>query len=137
MVDWRSGERILLVDDEEPLVELVSLSLVDLGDCVTGLTDPEEALAEFCSRPRDEVRSVDEAAAKEVGILGFAFKGSSPLEIAQSRDRIFRREGGPEALFVRRASSVGTPGSSGSTTTGGTVSATCCSRRSERRRERA
>ena len=128
-------ERILLVADEEPLVELVSLSLADLGYRVTGFTDPEEALAEFRSRSRDfdavvsdlamprmsglelarsllevrpglpivltsgYVRSVDEAAAKEMGILGFAFKGSSTLEIAQTLDRILRREGGPEALF--------------------------------------
>jgi len=128
-------ERLLLVDDEEALVELVSLSLADLGYRVTCFTDPEKALAAFRSRPGDfdavvsdlampqmsglelarslleirpdlpivlasgYVRSVDEAAAKEMGILGFAFKGSSTPEIARTLDRILRLEGGPEALL--------------------------------------
>ena len=122
---------MLFVDDEEALVELLSLSLEALGYRVTGFTDPEAALTEFRAQPlefdavvsdlsmprmsglalarklreiRPDVpvvlmsgylRSADEAAAKEIGVLGFAFKGSAVDEIAKSLDDILRGRRGP------------------------------------------
>lgn len=42
------------------------------------------------------VREEDEAAAKEIGILGFAAKGYSTVEIARELDRILRGRQSPE-----------------------------------------
>ena len=133
--DGPQGPRrsVLLVDDEDALVELLVANLEVLGHRVTGFTDAEKALSEFCSRPQDfdavvsdlsmprmsglelarrvleirpgapiilmsgYVRTVDEAAAKAMGIRGFAFKGTSTEKIAQALDRILRGEEGPEA----------------------------------------
>lgn len=44
-------ERLLLVDDEEPLVELLTLSLGELGYRVTGHTDSRVALEAFLEEP--------------------------------------------------------------------------------------
>ncbi len=49
----RGGERILLVDDEEMLVEWGREALERLGYRVTALSDSRAALALFVSRPRD------------------------------------------------------------------------------------
>lgn len=46
-------ERILLVDDEEPLVELLTISLGERGYRVTGFTDARAALAAFLGAPED------------------------------------------------------------------------------------
>lgn len=43
--------RLLLVDDEEPLVELLTLALDDLGYRVSGFVDSEAALAAFVGAP--------------------------------------------------------------------------------------
>jgi CheY-like chemotaxis protein len=45
------GERVMYVDDEEPLVKLAQRALTRLGYRVTGHTDPLQALEEFRSRP--------------------------------------------------------------------------------------
>jgi len=45
------GERILYVDDEEPLILLMTRMLGKLGYSVTGCTDPEKAIAIFRSQP--------------------------------------------------------------------------------------
>jgi PAS domain S-box-containing protein len=47
------GERILYVDDEEPLVFLMSRMLTQLGYKVTGCTEPQKALETFRSGPYD------------------------------------------------------------------------------------
>jgi PAS domain S-box-containing protein len=47
------SERVLYVDDEEPLVFLVKRMLERLGYRVSGFTDATRALEEFRSRPRD------------------------------------------------------------------------------------
>ncbi|HMM33358.1 MAG TPA: response regulator [Thermoanaerobaculia bacterium] len=44
-------ERLLLVDDEEPLVELLTLSLGELGYQVSGFTDARAALEAFLGAP--------------------------------------------------------------------------------------
>lgn len=44
-------ERLLLVDDEEPLVELLTHSLGELGYRVTGHTDARAALEAFLEEP--------------------------------------------------------------------------------------
>ena len=46
------GERILYVDDEEPLVFLATRMLRRMGFQVEGFTDPSEALREFKSDPQ-------------------------------------------------------------------------------------
>jgi len=46
-------ERLLLVDDEEPLVELLTLSLSELGYQVSGFTDARAALDAFLDAPED------------------------------------------------------------------------------------
>jgi CheY-like chemotaxis protein len=52
--DFRShGERVLFVDDEEPLVYLMTHLLQRLGYRVTGCTSPKEALEMFRSGPRN------------------------------------------------------------------------------------
>lgn len=131
-------ERILFVDDDVDVVELMTLALGDLGYSVIAFADPAEAIAAFRSSPgafdavvsdlsmplisglelasqvlqirpatpvvltSGYVREKDEATAKEIGILGFAAKGISTVEIARELDRILRgrpsadasREGG-------------------------------------------
>jgi PAS domain S-box-containing protein len=47
------GERVLYVDDEEPLVFLMTRILTQLGYKVTGCTEPAKALEMFRSGPRD------------------------------------------------------------------------------------
>jgi len=47
------GQRVLYVDDEEPLVLLMTRMLEQLGYKVTGCTDPEKALEMFGSGPQD------------------------------------------------------------------------------------
>jgi PAS domain S-box-containing protein len=47
------GERVLYVDDEEPLVFLMTRMLTQLGYNVTGCTEPEKALETFRSGPHD------------------------------------------------------------------------------------
>jgi PAS domain S-box-containing protein len=47
------GQRVLYVDDEEPLVLLMTLMLEKLGYKVTGCTAPESALKLFGSTPQD------------------------------------------------------------------------------------
>jgi signal transduction histidine kinase/ActR/RegA family two-component response regulator len=47
------GERVMYVDDEEPLVRLAKRVLTRLGYLVTGHTDPVQALEEFRDRPGD------------------------------------------------------------------------------------
>src|SRR2546428_3540604 len=47
------GQRVLYVDDEEPLVFLMTPMLEQLGYKVTGCTDPEKALEMFGSGPQD------------------------------------------------------------------------------------
>jgi PAS domain S-box-containing protein len=52
--DFRGhGERVLYVDDEEPLVFLMSRMLTQLGYNVTGCTEPQKALETFRSGPED------------------------------------------------------------------------------------
>ncbi len=46
-------ERVLLVDDEEAVVELLSASLAERGYRVTGFANAELALDAFQSAPRD------------------------------------------------------------------------------------
>ena len=46
-------ERILVVDDEKPVVRVTSLSLQNLGYRVVSFSSSEEAVAEFRSRPDD------------------------------------------------------------------------------------
>jgi hypothetical protein len=43
------------------------------------------------------VREEDEAAAKEIGVLGFAVKGYSTVEIARDLNRILRGRRSPES----------------------------------------
>ena len=45
------GEHVLYVDDEEPIVDVATRLLGDLGYRVTGVTDARLALADFRSRP--------------------------------------------------------------------------------------
>jgi PAS domain S-box-containing protein len=53
-VEFRGhGERVLYVDDEEPLVFLMTRMLTQLGYKVTGCTEPEKALEMFRSTPQD------------------------------------------------------------------------------------
>jgi PAS domain S-box-containing protein len=53
-VEFRGhGERVLYVDDEEPLVFLMTRMLTQLGYKVTGCTEPEKALEMFRSAPLD------------------------------------------------------------------------------------
>jgi CheY-like chemotaxis protein len=47
------GQHILYVDDEEPLVLLITRTLKRLGYEVTGFTDPVEALRVFQARPSE------------------------------------------------------------------------------------
>lgn len=47
------GERVLYVDDEEPLVFLMTRMLTQLGYNVTGYTEPQKALETFRSGPQD------------------------------------------------------------------------------------
>ncbi len=47
------GQHVLYVDDEEPLVFLMTRMLEQLGYKVTGCTDPEKALEMFRSGPQD------------------------------------------------------------------------------------
>ncbi len=47
------GERVLYVDDEEPLVFLMTRMLTQLGYKVTGCTEPAKALETFRSGPND------------------------------------------------------------------------------------
>ncbi len=47
------NERILLVDDEEAIAEMVSIMLGRLGYRVTRFTDPRQALREFTEHPQD------------------------------------------------------------------------------------
>jgi CheY-like chemotaxis protein len=47
------GERVLYVDDEEPLVFLMTRMLTQLGYKVTGCTEPQKALEIFRSGPND------------------------------------------------------------------------------------
>jgi PAS domain S-box-containing protein len=47
------GERVLYVDDEEPLVFLMTRMLTQLGYTVTGCTEPQKALEVFRSSPQD------------------------------------------------------------------------------------
>jgi PAS domain S-box-containing protein len=47
------GERVLYVDDEEPLVFLMTRMLTHLGYNVTGCTEPQKALETFKSGPHD------------------------------------------------------------------------------------
>lgn len=125
-------ERILFVDDEDALVELLTGSLAQLGYRVAGFASGELALEAFRSAPHDFdavisdlsmpgmsgldlarcilgirpgtpivltsgcVQAEDEAAAKELGILGFAEKGYSIEEIARSLDRTLRGEAAQE-----------------------------------------
>ncbi len=52
--DFRgNGERVLYVDDEEPLVFLMTRMLTQLGYKVTGCTEPQKALEAFRSGPYD------------------------------------------------------------------------------------
>jgi CheY-like chemotaxis protein/nitrogen-specific signal transduction histidine kinase len=46
-----NGERILIVDDEEPLVRLAAQALIELGYEVSGFTDSTAALAAFRTAP--------------------------------------------------------------------------------------
>ena len=48
-----AGQRVMYVDDEEPLVFLASRVLSRLGHSVSGYTDPKQALAAFRERPLD------------------------------------------------------------------------------------
>ncbi len=126
-------ETILFVDDDEDLVELLTLGLGDLGYRVTAFSDPSKAIAAFRSTPgafdavvsdlsmprtsgldlarqvlevrpgtpivlmSGYVREEDESAAKEIGILGFAAKGISTVEIARELDRLLQGRPSPEA----------------------------------------
>lgn len=45
------GERVLLIDDEDALIYLLSRALKNLGYAVSGFSDPDQALAAFRSRP--------------------------------------------------------------------------------------
>ena len=47
------GERVLYVDDEEPLVFLMTRMLTKVGYKVTGCTEPKAALESFRSAPND------------------------------------------------------------------------------------
>ena len=49
----RRNERILIVDDNEPVVTLARFMLEDLGYKVTGFTDGQEALKVFCENPSE------------------------------------------------------------------------------------
>ncbi len=124
-------ERILLVDDEEPLVELLTLFLGEMGYRVTGFTAAPAALEAFLGDPEafdavvsdlsmphlpglelanrllrarpglpvvltsGWVREEDEAAARSLGVLGFATKGSSVEEIVRAVDLLLRGGEGP------------------------------------------
>ena len=46
-----SGQRVLVVDDEEPLVRLATRTLEDLGYRPVGFTSSAAALAAFCAEP--------------------------------------------------------------------------------------
>ncbi|HEX4484950.1 MAG TPA: response regulator [Terriglobales bacterium] len=48
-----SGQRILYVDDEEPLVLLITRTLTRLGYQVVGFSNPAEALHSFAQHPQD------------------------------------------------------------------------------------
>jgi CheY-like chemotaxis protein len=47
------GERVMYVDDEEGLVELMDIALSKLGYRITGFTDPVAALEAFKEQPAD------------------------------------------------------------------------------------
>ncbi len=49
--DLRGGERILIVDDEPDIVDMLSIGLERLGYETVGVTDPLEALAAFEENP--------------------------------------------------------------------------------------
>ena len=51
MIPLGNGERILVVDDNTELVNLVETMLVSLGYAVTARTSPREALAAFAANP--------------------------------------------------------------------------------------
>ncbi|MHB8798403.1 MAG: response regulator [Thermoanaerobaculia bacterium] len=126
-----SIERILLVDDEVPLVELLTLYLGEKGYRVTGFTAAPAALEAFLGAPdafdalvsdlsmphlpglelaerflrvrpglpivltSGWVREEDEAAARSLGVLGFAAKGSSVEEIVHAIDLLLRGGANP------------------------------------------
>jgi CheY-like chemotaxis protein len=55
------GQRVLLVDDEEPLMEVATRTLADLGYVPTGFTSSAAALAAFRAQPeRFDVLITDE-----------------------------------------------------------------------------
>jgi nitrogen-specific signal transduction histidine kinase/ActR/RegA family two-component response regulator len=72
------GERILYVDDEEPLVFLASRMLTRLGFEVDGRTDPQQALREF---ERDPYRW-------DLVISDLGMPGMSGLDLAAAMQRI-------------------------------------------------
>ena len=67
------GERILYLDDEQPLVHLAKRSLERLGYRVTGYTHPAEALAAFSANPQDF----------DLVITDFNMPGLSGMEVAR------------------------------------------------------
>jgi PAS domain S-box-containing protein len=66
------GERVLYVDDEEPLVFLMTRRLTQLGYRVTGCTDPEKALATFRSLPNDFDVVVSDLSMPQMSGIDFA-----------------------------------------------------------------
>jgi PAS domain S-box-containing protein len=66
------GERVLYVDDEEPLVMLMTRMMERLGYMVTGCTDPAKALSLFRPRPQDF----------DVVISDLSMPGMSGLDLA-------------------------------------------------------
>ncbi len=68
------GERVLYVDDEEPLVLLMTHMLERLGYGVTGCTDPEKALEMFQSRPYEF----------DVVVCDLSMPGMSGIDLARA-----------------------------------------------------
>jgi PAS domain S-box-containing protein len=67
------GEHVLYVDDEEPLVLLMTHMLKRLGYEITGCTDPEKALESFRSQPQEF----------DVVVSDLSMPGMSGLDLAR------------------------------------------------------
>jgi signal transduction histidine kinase len=66
------GQNILYVDDEEPLVLLITRTLKRLGYRVTGFTDPVAALKAFQTHPSDFQAVVTDLAMPQMSGIDFA-----------------------------------------------------------------
>ena len=99
------GQRVLVVDDEEPLVQLATRTLEDLGYRPVGFTSSAAALAAFCADPAALRRAHRRRAHAGPVRHGLDPRGArhAPRDSDRADERLCRRRGGePRARGGRR-----------------------------------